>query len=61
MKTTMTNAQMCWNIKKGFAWFGINSEGEPADDTFDPIYTNRGEWHWVPMNGEHEGRYELND
>lgn len=57
---TMTNAQMCWNLKNKFAWFGLNSDGEKADDTFDAIYTKDGAWYWSPMNGEHNGRYELN-
>lgn len=56
---TMTNAQMCWMVKESYAWFGRNSDGSPADDTFDPIYSHRGQWSWYPMDGTHGGRYEL--
>jgi hypothetical protein len=43
---TMTNAQMCWNLKKGFAWFEVDANGNPCDDWRSPIWTREGEWFW---------------
>lgn len=40
---TVTNAQMCWMLKKGFAWV----EGSLDDHEWHhPIYTREGEYRW---------------
>jgi hypothetical protein len=53
---TMTAAQMTWNLKKGFAWFELDANGEAADDWRMPIWTRAGGWLW---NNGPEQRYEL--
>lgn len=54
---TMTDSQMAWSMKRGFAWFGRNSDGTIADDWRQPIWTKAGGWLWNPDTQ----RYELTD
>ncbi len=46
MQRTMTNAQMSWSLKKGYAWFEADSDGNPNDDWRMPIWTRAGGWMW---------------
>lgn len=39
MQATMTNAQMAWCLRKGFAWFETEDQ-----DWRMPIWTKRGGW-----------------
>ncbi len=43
---TMTNAQMNWNLKKGFAWWELNRDGTVNDEWYAPIWTKDGCWMW---------------
>lgn len=43
---TMTQAQMEWNIRKGFANFERDQFGNVADDWRLPIWTKDGGWIW---------------
>lgn len=45
-RKTMTESQMAWNLKKGFAWFGTDANGEPADHWHHPIWTREGGYLW---------------
>lgn len=55
---TMTQSQMTWNLKKGFARYE-----QDTGSIHDVIWTKDGGWQWSPPyveNGEvREGRYEL--
>ncbi len=42
----MTAAQMAWNLKRGFAWWELNSKGEPCDEWKQVIWTKAGGWFW---------------
>jgi hypothetical protein len=52
---TMTNSQMKWNLKHGFAWFETGADGQPNDDWRMPIWTKDGGWMW----DANEQRYQL--
>lgn len=41
---TMTEAQMAWNFKNGFAWFGQEANGTLLDHHRDPVWTKAGPW-----------------
>ena len=43
---TMTAAQMAWNLKKGFAWFEKDEQGNDRDDWRMPIWTREGGYLW---------------
>lgn len=43
---TMTEAQMNWNLKKGYAWYEVDSNGQPNDDWRAPIWTREGGYMW---------------
>ncbi len=55
---TMTNAQMSWNLKNGFAHYETDT-----GSINDVIWTKDGGWMWSPPCVEggqvREGRYEL--
>jgi len=57
---TMTEAQMSWNLKQGFAWFDVDANGEPMDDWRSIIWTKAGGWVWnTPTIEDKNGHYSL--
>lgn len=51
---TMTCSQMNWNLKKGFAWYELDANGQPNDDWCDTIWTKDGGWLWDTMGQVYE-------